>query len=187
MDSPVIYIKAYSLGLDCILTCAHTALFSGVWSVFLLLQFASLAPGCCPLSLSICRWLPPCWRCVCIKNKTLEEEMDSHVFLSCMGTEGSECYPPVVSWLRALSRGNEEGLYFSTCWEMLRARGTPAFQAHLQWSHTREGEEGTSFTPWAKLGRRTRDGHPGLHGNPDDGRWGWGRAAGRPFPPAIGE
>ena len=27
--------------LDCILTCAHTALFSGLWSVFLLLQFAS--------------------------------------------------------------------------------------------------------------------------------------------------
>lgn len=30
-----------------------------------------------------------------------------------------------------LSRVNEEGLYFNTCWEIPKVRGRPAFQAHL--------------------------------------------------------
>ena len=77
----------------------------------------------------------------------------------------------------ALSRVNQEGLYFSTCWEMLKVRGRPASQARPQWSHTREWEEGTSFTfPEQRWRGGTGDGHPSLCRSPDDGRWAWGRA-----------
>ena len=71
---------------------------------------------------------------------------------------------------------------------MLKVRGRPASQARPQWSHTREWEEGTSFTfPERRWRGGTGDRHPSLCRSPDDGRWAWGRAAGGPLPLVVRE
>ena len=98
------------LSLDCLNLYPHSTV-SGVCSALLLLQFASSGAwllsslptylqmsasmlALCPLSLRICRCVPPCWRCVCIKNKALEREMDSHGLLSCLDMKAQDVIHP---------------------------------------------------------------------------------------------
>lgn len=101
-NNSALAICVSSSGLNCYLhqgvqswaltasTCTRTARFLGSAVRSSFSSLLPLEPGCCPLSLRICRWVPPCWRCVCIKNKALEREMDSHGLLSCLDMKAQD-------------------------------------------------------------------------------------------------